>query len=119
MRALDLSASRTAMREASSNHMIHTLLFGSCLRRTTAIIPLSADCMNASRFFVFYCFAPPCDQKVFGTSTGSILITDYHGNETRRLQPHTMAVTDLSLDIRGDFLARQGINSAWDRGERW
>ncbi|CAN0495689.1 unnamed protein product, partial [Ectocarpus sp. 8 AP-2014] len=41
---------------------------------------------------------------VFGMASGTILLTDYHGNEARRLRPHTKAVTDLSLDITGDFL---------------
>eukprot|EP00752_Nemacystus_decipiens_P006159 g5557.t1 len=42
---------------------------------------------------------------VFGTATGTVLLTDYHGNETRRMRPHKKAVTDLSMDITGDFLA--------------
>ena len=47
--------------------------------------------------------------QVFGTATGTILLTDYHGNETRRIRPHKKAVTDLSMDITGDFLARQAV----------
>lgn len=49
--------------------------------------------------------------QVFGTATGTILLTDYHGNETRRMRPHKKAVTDLSMDITGDFLARQAVTS--------
>lgn len=44
--------------------------------------------------------------KVFGMASGMVLITDYHGNESRRLYSHSKAVTDLSMDIKGDFLAR-------------
>ncbi|CAM9149944.1 unnamed protein product [Pylaiella littoralis] len=46
---------------------------------------------------------------VLGMATGTIVLTDYHGNETRRLRPHTKPVTDLSMDITGDFLARRAV----------
>lgn len=51
----------------------------------------------------------PGDLKAFGTATGSVLLTDYHGNETRKMRPHTKAVTDLSMDITGDFVARRAL----------
>ena len=124
----DSSLFDTNLRSSRSDCFSHRYVRTSCLRARTEphLIdgafrfffpvcggrPRSADRMNASRLFFFFLFPlRRCDRKVFGTSTGSILITDYHGNESRRLRPHTMAVTDLSLDIRGDFLARQGIFS--------
>lgn len=59
--------------------------------------------------------AGPTNQ-VFGMASGTVLLTDYHGNEARRLRPHKKAVTDLSLDITGDFLARRAVV---DTGQDW
>lgn len=60
--------------------------------------------------------------QAFGTSTGTVILTDYHGNETRRLRPHTKAVNDLSLDMTGDVLARCGaavVGRFWPGGFSW
>ncbi|CAM9223114.1 unnamed protein product [Discosporangium mesarthrocarpum] len=41
----------------------------------------------------------------FGTKKGEVHLTDYHGNKSRVLKPHSQPVTDISIDMAGDFLA--------------
>eukprot|EP00965_Chrysotila_dentata_P220190 6191622-Pleurochrysis_carterae.AAC.7 len=41
---------------------------------------------------------------VLGTTAGAVHILDLHGNELRRLQPHSAAISALCVDTSGEFV---------------
>ncbi|CAM9864754.1 unnamed protein product, partial [Phaeothamnion confervicola] len=42
------------------------------------------------------------------TAAGTVYLSDFHGNERRRLRPHRGRINDISIDLTGEFIATCG-----------
>ncbi|CAM9102429.1 unnamed protein product [Chrysoparadoxa australica] len=51
------------------------------------------------------CLSVHGDYLAIGFQTGEVNLSDFHGKVSRRLKPHSLAVTGLSIDASGDYLA--------------
>ena len=51
--------------------------------------------------------------KALGTHNGDVLILDFDGNLNKRLSSHVASVTDIAIEVSGEYIASASLDGLY------